>query len=152
MEEITLSWTKDEFLAYLLIYAAQINQIETEEEKEFIESRFDSKILKKVYKEIDSDNDYQRIQKVMVYTYQENYLSQDLDHLLKEIKELLLCDGRFDVTEQALYYYLKKIFNISSDEILQDYEDRILDLSFQIDDEYRNLTICNGGKTTNNIY
>ena len=112
MENIRISWSKDEFLAYLLIYAAQINQIETEEEKEFIESRFDSKILKKVYKEINSDNDYQRIQKVMVYTYQENYLSQDLDHLLKEIKELLLCDGKFDATEQALYHYLKKIFKI----------------------------------------
>ena len=112
MEDIKLSWTKDEFLAYLLIYAAQINQIETEEEKEFIESRFDSKILKKIYKEINSDNDYTRIQKVMVYTYQNNYLSQDLDILLKEIKELLICDGRFDDTEQALYYHLKKIFKI----------------------------------------
>ena len=112
MEDFKLSWSKDEFLAYLLIYAAQINQIETEEEKEFIESRFNSKILKKVYKEINNDNDYQRIQKVMVYTYQENYLSRDLDNLLKEIKELLLCDGKFDVTEQALYHYLKKIFKL----------------------------------------
>ena len=112
MENIRIPWSKDEFLAYLLIYAAQINQIETEEEKEFIESRFDSKILRKIYKEINNDNDYQRIQKVMVYTYQKNYLSKDLDDLLKEIKELLLCDGRFDVTEQALYYYLKKIFKI----------------------------------------
>ena len=112
MEDIKLSWTKDEFLAYLIIYAAQINQIETEEEKEFIQSRFDSKTLKKIYKEINSDNDYQRIQKVMVYTYQNNYLSQDLDILLKEIKELLLCDGRFDDTEQSLYYHLKKIFKI----------------------------------------
>ena len=39
----------------------------------------------------------------------------------------------------------------ASDDILQDYQDRILDLSFRIDDEYRNLTICNGGKTTNYI-
>ena len=112
MEDIKLSWTKDEFLAYLIIYAAQINQIETEEEKEFIQSRFDSKTLKKIYKEINSDNDYQRIQKVMVYTYQKSYQSHDLDNLLKEIKELLLCDGKFDVTEQSLYHYLKKIFNI----------------------------------------
>ena len=112
MEDIKLSWTKDEFLAYLIIYAAQINQIETEEEKEFIASRFNSKTLKKIYKEINSDNDYQRIQKVMVYTYQKNYLSHDLDTLLKEIKELLLCDGKFDATEQALYHYLKKIFKI----------------------------------------
>ena len=112
MEDIKLSWTRDEFIAYLLIYAAQINQIETEEEREFIESRFDSKILSNIYKEINKDNDYQRIQKVMVYTYQKNYLSKDLDDLLKEIKELLLCDGKFDATEQALYHYLKKIFKI----------------------------------------
>ena len=112
MGDIKLSWTKDEFIAYLLIYAAQINQIETEEEKEFIESRFDSKFLKNIYKEINSDNDYQRIQKVMVYTYQKNYLSQDYYDLLKEIKELLLIDGKFDATEQALYHYLKKIFKI----------------------------------------
>ena len=112
MGNIRISWSKDEFIAYLLIYAAQINQVETEEEKEFIESRIDSQILKKIHKEINNDNDYQRIQKVMVYTYQENYLSQDLDNLLKEIKELLLCDGKFDVTEQALYHYLKKIFSI----------------------------------------
>ena len=112
MENIRISWSKEEFIAYLLIYAAQINQIETEEEKEFIASKIDSQILKNIYKEINNDNDYQRIQKVMVYTYQENYHSQDLDNLLREIKELLLCDGKFDATEQALYHYLKKIFKI----------------------------------------
>ena len=52
----------------------------------------------------------------------------------------------------VIEYEQLKYANDVSDEILQDYEDRILDLSFQIDDEYRNLTICNGGKTTNNIY
>ena len=52
----------------------------------------------------------------------------------------------------VLEYEQLKYANDASDEILQDYEDRILDLSFQIDNEYRILTICNGGKTTNNIY
>ena len=94
MEDVKLSWTRDEFIAYLLIYAAQINQIETEEEKEFIESRFDLKMLEKIYKEINNDNDYQRIQKVMVYTYKNNYLSQDLDYLLKikNIHEFLILE------------------------------------------------------------
>ena len=52
----------------------------------------------------------------------------------------------------VIEYEQLKYANDTSDEILQDYEDRILDLSFHIDNEYRNLTICNGGKTTNNIY
>ena len=49
------------------------------------------------------------------------------------------------------YEQLKDADDASGD-ILQDYQDRILDLSFQIDEEYRNLQICNGGKTANNIY
>jgi len=52
----------------------------------------------------------------------------------------------------VLEYEQLKYANDASDEILQDYEDRILDLSLKIDNEYRILTICNGGKTTNNIY
>jgi len=52
----------------------------------------------------------------------------------------------------VLEYEQLKYNKDASDEILQDYEDRILDLSFQIDNEYQNLTICNGGKSTNNIY
>ena len=52
----------------------------------------------------------------------------------------------------VIEYEQLKYANDTSDKILRDYEDRILDLSFQIDDEYRKLTICNGGKTINNIY
>ena len=51
----------------------------------------------------------------------------------------------------VIEYEQLKYAHDASDKILQDYEDRILDLSFQIDDEYSNLTICNGGKTTNYI-
>ena len=53
MENLKISWTKDEFIAYLLIYAAQANQIETIEEKEFIKSRFQAPLLQKIYKEIN---------------------------------------------------------------------------------------------------
>ena len=44
----------------------------------------------------------------------------------------------------VLEYEQLKDADDASDDILQDYQDRILDLSFQIDDEYRKLTICNG--------
>ena len=32
---------------------------------------------------------------------------------MEEIKELLLCDGKFDATEQALYHYFKKYSRLS---------------------------------------
>ena len=51
----------------------------------------------------------------------------------------------------VIEYEQIKYANDASYEILQDYEDRILDLSFHIDDEHQNLTNCNGGKTTTNF-
>mgnify|MGYP001309984701 CR=1 FL=1 len=41
--------------------------------------------------------------------------------------------------------------NDASEDVLEDYKDRILDLSFQIDDQRRILNLCNGGKTINYI-
>ena len=40
-------WTQDEFRAYLFLYAADSNFEYHEEEKSFIESKFDSETLKK---------------------------------------------------------------------------------------------------------
>ena len=111
MEKITISWTKDEFNAYILIYAAQTNLIETSEEKDFIESRINKTIIDKIHKEIKKDNDYQKIQKIMTYIDQKQYSKDDLDKILSEIKSMYLCDGEFDSTEQAIYYSLEKIFN-----------------------------------------
>ena len=52
----------------------------------------------------------------------------------------------------TLEYEQKKKNNDSTDDILKDYEDRLLDLSFQIDTIHQKLTECNGGKTTTKLY
>ncbi len=46
------------------------------------------------------------------------------------------------------YDGMKKDNNISKDQ-KQDFEDRILDLSFQIDDVHQRWVKCNGGVSTN---
>ena len=42
--------------------------------------------------------------------------------------------------------------NDITDDNLEDHEDRLLDLSFQIDTIHQKLTECNGGKTTTKLY
>jgi len=42
--------------------------------------------------------------------------------------------------------------NDTEKDALEDHEDRILDLSFQIDTIYQKLTECNGGKKTTKLY
>ena len=112
MEEVKLLWTYNEFKAYVLIYAAESNQVITDEEKDFIEDQFDSLIIKAMKKEFDNDNDYERIQKIMAFIEQNNLGKKDLDSLLNEVKSVYLSDGKLDVKEQAVFEVLEKLFKL----------------------------------------
>ena len=112
MEDVNVSWSYDEFKIYLLLYAAESNQVITEEEMEFIEAKFDILLIKAIQKEIKGDNDYQRIQKIMAYIDQHNLAKADLDELLKEIKAVYLSDGKYDAVEQSIFLFLQKLFQV----------------------------------------
>ena len=60
------NWTKEEFKAYLLIYAAQSNFNESEEEIDFIESKFEPELISRVNKDIKNLNDFDKISIVTV--------------------------------------------------------------------------------------
>ena len=112
MEEVNLTWSYNEFKAYILIFAAESNQVIAEEEKDLIEAQFDALIIKTVQKEINGDNDFQRLQKIMAYIDQNNLSKTDLDELLKEIRTVYQSDGKFDSVEQGVFQFLEKLFKI----------------------------------------
>jgi len=109
MNESTTKWSQKEFEAYILLYAANSNQNVTDEEKEFIESKFDETMLKKMSKELELDNDYQRLQKILKCINQFNCTDADIDDLLKEVKDITTTDGSIDVVEQSTYSFLTKM-------------------------------------------
>ena len=112
MEAVNLTWSYDHFKTYLLIFAAESNQVITVEEKDYIESQFDPLLIKTVQKEINSDNDFQRIQKIMAYIEQNNLSKTDLDELLKEINTVYQSDGKFDSVEQGIFQFVEKLFKV----------------------------------------
>ena len=112
MEAVNPTWSFDQFKVYLLIFAAESNQVITKEEKDYIEAQFDSLLIKTVQKEINKDNDFQRIQKIMGYIEQNNISKTDLDELLKEIHTVYQSDGKFDSVEQGVFQFLEKLFKI----------------------------------------
>ena len=119
MEAVHSTWSYDQFKAYLLIFAAESNQVITKEEKDYIEAQFDSLLIKTVQQEINKYNDFQRIQKIMAYIEQNNLSKTDLDELLKEIHTVYQSDGKFDSVEQGVFQFLEKLFKIQS------YSDRL---------------------------
>ena len=113
MEKVESSWTDEKFKAYVMVYASQSDQVEAEEEKDYLESHFDQVLLKEVYKEINKDNDYSRIQKIMSFVKENNYSDDDLKGLLVQIKKMYMCDGSFGAAEQMVFSSLQKLFKVS---------------------------------------
>ena len=105
-------WTDNEFRAYLFLYAADSNFEYNAEEKSFIESKFDTEILKNIKEQTDDLNDYQRSQIITEYIKISNYNQDELDDMLRQVKEVFQIDGKFDQYEKSIFKMLKKIMKV----------------------------------------
>jgi len=102
-------WTRQEFKAYLLSYAANANYFESEEEKDMILEMVSSDIYKKVHRELAKDNDYQAIQKILYNIEKFNYSKEELHHLVEDIRQLFNSDGEYDILEDNMFRALGKL-------------------------------------------
>lgn len=104
-------WTKEELVAYILLYTAHSNFEEDNMEKNVIISKVDMQTFQKIHDEFDQDNDYQSIQKIMQGVKEHNYDSDELQSLFTDIKTLFLSDGEYDIMERNMFLFLKKLLS-----------------------------------------
>ena len=109
MSEISTNWSKPEFKAYLMLYAANANFVESEEEREVIQSMLSSDAYKAIHREIAQDNDYQSIQKILYTIDKFEYDKNDLDRLIHDMKEVFNADGHIDLLEENMLRTLKHL-------------------------------------------
>lgn len=105
------NWTKEELVAYILLYAAHCNLDIDNHEKNVIISKVDMQTFQKVHDEFDKDNDYQSLQKIVSALEDKHYSKVELDVLFEDIKKLFLSDGSYDAMELNLYSFLKKMLS-----------------------------------------
>lgn len=103
------NWTRTDFMAYLMLFAANSDLKVTEEEMELIEGSFDAGTIKSVQKEISSDNDIASIDKINAYIKANDCSQEDKERLLTDLLELYNADGKFSRMEQVAFKYIKKI-------------------------------------------
>ncbi|OUR91850.1 hypothetical protein A9Q87_08590 [Flavobacteriales bacterium 34_180_T64] len=106
-----LNWTKEELVAYVLLFAANSDFTEDKDEKELILSKVDKSTYKSINKEFQQDNDFQSIQKILAGLKQHNYSKGDLDILFADIKALFLADGNYDTIERHMFADLKRLLS-----------------------------------------
>ncbi|MBO6881476.1 hypothetical protein [Winogradskyella sp.] len=106
----TIDWTRDELVAYILLFAANSDFKEDNKERDVIISKVDRETFQEIHDEFDADNDYQGIKKIMVSLEQHNYSKDDIDMLLADIKILFFSDGEFNILERNMMKSLKRLF------------------------------------------
>lgn len=102
-------WTKDEFLAYVLLYAAHCNFIETEEEKAYILTKVDTNVFFKIHNEVVIDSDEDSLNKIQDYITLNKIIAQEKELLIKDIKNVFFADGSVDIIEKKVFGILKNI-------------------------------------------
>jgi hypothetical protein len=110
MKEFDTNWSKEELKVYILIYCANANFLESKVETDFIKSKIKGNSFERIHDEFDKDNDYQSIQKIRQTLEKYGYSKDEVGRLFKEVKELFLSDGKYDILEQNLFRGLNHIF------------------------------------------
>ena len=109
MTDYITNWTKDELHAYILIYCAAADFIETEEEKAFLKEKANIPNYAILHKEFEKDNDFTRVQKILKTHEILKLKNETIDNLLEEIKDLFLSDGDYSILEQNVMRELKRL-------------------------------------------
>jgi len=103
------SWSYNEFLAYLLLYAASADFEITEEEKEVLFSKVNEEEYKHIVKDFNAVNDWDRLQAII--SFREQYYNDEAarEKLFKDLKEMFLADEKYTNLERCVFIGLSRI-------------------------------------------
>ncbi len=105
-----MEFTKDEFFAYLLLYAAKADMIEEPEQTEFILSKVPKSTYSSIHKVFDKDTDQQRLDRILDNVRSHNYAHSTPEDLLQEIEQIMKSDGVFDAAERSVFVGIRRLF------------------------------------------
>lgn len=109
MSAIETNWTRPEFKAYLLLYAANANHFASTKEKKIILNMVPTKTFRHIQAELKKDNDYQSIQKILYNLEKFSYSKEDIPALVDDIQAIFNADGKHDVVDETLLFGLKRL-------------------------------------------
>ncbi len=102
-------WSYNEFLAFLFVYAAEMNSPLTPEELQFIKSRTQIEDIEKIRNTVDSINDAEGIE--LIGTYRQKYLNtpEKKEKARTDLENLLKTPGKHSQLETAAVHILEKL-------------------------------------------
>tara|TARA_R110002049_G_scaffold63_9_gene395 strand:+ start:5780 stop:6106 length:327 start_codon:yes stop_codon:yes gene_type:complete len=106
---MNLDWTKKEFEAYVLLYAAHCNHIEDIAEQNYIRTKVDEKTFHRIHTEVVVDSDEDNLNKIQQYVSENSLSIEEKENLLRDVKQVFFADGSVDILEKKVFTILNKI-------------------------------------------
>jgi ribosomal protein L12E/L44/L45/RPP1/RPP2 len=103
------NWSYSEFLAFLMVYGAQMNYTLSAEELEFIKQKTGIQDIGKIKAKVDSLNDVQAVE--VIDDYKKKYLStpESTAKAKRDLEALLKTPGTHSQLEKAAVHLLEKL-------------------------------------------
>ncbi|MDX6747288.1 hypothetical protein SHK09_10835 [Polaribacter sp. PL03] len=106
---MNLDWTKKEFEAYVLLYAAHCNHVEDIAEQKYIRTKVDEKTFHRIHTEVVVDSDEDNLNKIQYFVSENHFTEDEKETLLRDVKQVFFADGTVDIIEKKAYSILKKM-------------------------------------------
>ena len=104
----TTKWTYEEFLGFILLYAANADITIAEQEKKMIENKVGQEQFEKAKSWFNKSNDYERLQAILSLKPRFYPTEEEKKKIIKNIQEVFLADGKFDQVEKSLLLCLQR--------------------------------------------
>jgi len=102
-------WSYNDFLTFMLIYAASADLMIRDEEKEFINEKIGAGRLEALLEFFDANSDYENLQIIM--SFKDKYYPTDekKEQLLEDMKGVFMADNSSGILEENQLMMIRKV-------------------------------------------
>jgi len=104
-----LKWSYNEFLAFLLIYIANVDMDFAEEEMTMIRKNVGEKTYEKMFTEFDSMSDFKAYESILSYKGAYYPTAEQKEELIEKMRDLFDADADFNIMEKELLHFLERM-------------------------------------------
>ena len=103
------NWSYSEFLAFLMVYGAQMNYTLSAEELEFIRQKTGIQDIEKIKAKVDSMNDMQAVE--IIDSYKKKHLAtpENTTKAKRDLEALLKTPGTHSQLEKVVVHLIEKL-------------------------------------------
>ncbi len=104
-----MDWSYEEFLSYIMLYAASADLEISDKEIDLIKQKSGNINFENVYAKFNSHSDYESIQAIAACKEKHFNSEQELNKVFEDMNKIFISDGHFDELEKNQLRALRHI-------------------------------------------